>query len=290
MYKIALLGIENSHADAFVEFVNSGFYPDIEIVGAYSDEKEALDNFTEKYNVKAMSSYDELVGKVDGIMITARHGKNHFLYAKPYMQSGIPMFIDKPITCSVEDAEQMVKMAKENGVRFCGGSTCGFVKEVNDMQKIVSEEKNGRCIGGSIIVPLCFRDQYGGFFFYAQHLVQVLINVFGGEVEEVYAVKGKNYNYTVMFKYKNFVISGNFADTDDTKMYYFHITAYGTKNAESTCFDVVKDDFHHEMKDMLDLLNGKDQKQSYEDFILPVYVMNSIIKSVETGNWVRVKE
>ena len=63
-----------------------------------------------------------------------------------------------------------------------------------------------------------------------------------------------------------------------------------TKSAESRCFDVVKEDFHHEMKDMLDLLNGKAQKQSYEDFILPVYIMNAILKSVKTEKWVKVKE
>ena len=289
MFKIAILGVENSHADAFAEFIKGGLYPDVEIFGVYSDEKDALDNFAAKYGVKAMTDYAELVGKVDGIMITARHGKIHYLYAEPYMKTGIPMFIDKPITVSVEDAENLVASAKKYGVRLCGGSTCGFVEEVKEMREIMRNGSIGKCIGGSVIAPLCYSEQYGGFFFYAQHLVQILINVFGTGVEDVYAVKDKYHTYTVMFRYKNFIVSGNFAGLDYSKMYYFDVTAYGSEKVESRNFDIEKNDFHHEMTDMLDLLNGKPQKQTFEEFIYPVYLLNAIEKSAKINGWVKVK-
>lgn len=289
MFKVALLGIENSHANAFVEFVQEGLYPEVEIVGAYSPDKEALDYFTDKYKIAKMPSYDSLVGKIDGVMITSRHGKYHFEFAKPYMESGIPMFIDKPITVSIEDAEEMVKLAKKHGVRFCGGSTCGFVKEVQEIGAIVKNQEIGKCIGGSVIVPLCYKEEYGGFFFYAQHLVQVMLNVFGFGVKEVLASKDENNGYTATFKYDDFVVNGIFSETGFTNMYYFHVTAYGKDKVESRLFDVEKSDFKHEMNDMLALLKGQAQKQTYEDFIFPVYVMNAVEESAKTNKWVKVK-
>ena len=38
MYKIAILGCENSHAKNFLDLISKGLYPDIEVVGVYSNE------------------------------------------------------------------------------------------------------------------------------------------------------------------------------------------------------------------------------------------------------------
>ena len=129
MYKIAILGCENSHADSFLNLMKEGLYPDIEVVGVYSDEEEPPKKLHDKYGVAIMDNYDSLVGQVDGIMITARHGDNHYKYAKPYLSSGIPMFIDKPITCDENEAVEFMKDAKNNNVRFCGGSVCPSLDE-----------------------------------------------------------------------------------------------------------------------------------------------------------------
>ena len=136
MYKIAILGCENSHADAFINLIkNNEKYADIEVVGVYSNEPEAMQKLNEKYGVYMASDYTEFVGKVDGIMITARHGANHYKYAKPYISSGIPMFIDKPITCDEAEAVQFMKELKANGVRVTGGSTCIHVPYVKELKR-----------------------------------------------------------------------------------------------------------------------------------------------------------
>ena len=106
MYKVAILGCENSHANQFLKAVlNENLVSDIEFVGVYSHEPEAAAKLNELFGVPVAQSYDEFVGKVDGIIVTARHGDNHYKYAKPYLDSGIPVFIDKPITCTEEDAK-----------------------------------------------------------------------------------------------------------------------------------------------------------------------------------------
>ena len=93
--KIAILGVENSHADAFGQLVKENpKYSDIEIVGIYSDDEEATKRIIDAgYATYAAKSPDEFVGKVDGVLVTARHGNNHYKYARPYIASGIPMFI-----------------------------------------------------------------------------------------------------------------------------------------------------------------------------------------------------
>ena len=123
MYKVAILGCENSHANAFLRAViEEKVVDDIEFVGVYSDDPAAAQKLHDMFGVPAAERYDEFVGKVDGILITARHGDNHFKYAKPYIESGIPMFIDKPITCSEEDAQEFMGLLKQHNIRVSGGS------------------------------------------------------------------------------------------------------------------------------------------------------------------------
>lgn len=72
----------------------------------------------DKYGVYVATSYDEFVGKVDGIIITARHGDNHYQYAKPYLQCGLPMYIvtSHPFhkSCASEvKASQIANMSRD---------------------------------------------------------------------------------------------------------------------------------------------------------------------------------
>ena len=41
MYKIVILGCENSHANNFLRLIAEGHYPEIEVIGIYSNEPEA---------------------------------------------------------------------------------------------------------------------------------------------------------------------------------------------------------------------------------------------------------
>ena len=189
MYKIAILGCENSHAKNFLDLIKLGEYPDIEVVGVYSEEIEASQKLNDQFGVKIMSDYSELVGQIDGLMITARHGSNHFKYAKAYLGDGIPMFVDKPITCSIDDAAEFMKLAKENNVRFCGGSTCQALKETLELAKCVREEQCGVLKGGSIVCPIQLESVYGGFFFYAQHLIDIMTTIFGEQVLKIRATQ-----------------------------------------------------------------------------------------------------
>ena len=84
MKKIAILGCENSHADQFLNFITKmPEFADIEIVGIYSDESAPTERLSKIFSVEKLENYDSAVGKVDGIVITARHGDNHMKYALP---------------------------------------------------------------------------------------------------------------------------------------------------------------------------------------------------------------
>ncbi len=279
MFRVAILGCENSHANSFLkQIIKDKRYSDISFVGVYSDEEAPCQKLHDEFGVYVMKSYDELVGQVDGIMITARHGGNHYKYAKPYLASGIPMFIDKPITCDGAEAVEFMREAKKYGVRLCGGSSCGYLPGVKQMAKKIKEGAYGTVRGGNVCAPLAMQSPYGGFYFYSQHLVQMMTAIFGNEVEEVAAIDVGN-EAAFVAKYKDYPITGSFS----SEGWYYHAVVYGGKDLNADKFEFTSYPFECELDDMHDLLLGKDMKESYDDFIRPVFILNALDASMKSG-------
>ena len=276
MYRIAILGSENSHADSFLKIINES-YTDIEVVGVFSEEEEANKRMKENFGVYCAESYDEFVGKIDGVVITARDGKNHYKYAKPYISSGIPMFIDKPITSDEGEAVQFMKELKAAGCRITGGSICPLADEIQELSEVVKNETEGKVFGGYLRAPVSMVNNYGNFFFYAQHLAECTQKVFGYFPNSVMAnVNGVSNN--VVVKYDNYDVVMNYVDGN--YMYYASVSA--EKKVVGGQF-VLTNLSAREFGNFYKLLKGEPQEASYRQFIAPVFLLAAVERSINSG-------
>lgn len=277
MYKIAILGCENSHANAFLDFiVNQKRGVDIEVVGIYSNEEEAARKLHEQFGVPVADSYDAFVGKIDGLIITARHGDNHYKYAKPYLDSGIPMFIDKPITVSEQDAVDFMWELKERKIPVSGGSMCIYDAHVQELKKLVAEESCGKVFGGYLRSPISMNNIYGGFFFYAQHLVHVMCEIFGYDPQSV-QIFPNGEAYTCVFRYENYDVTAHYVDSN--YHYYAGVScAEGFKGSEYKLDQCAEKEFDA----FVNILQGGEQEWSYEDFFAPVFILNAMYRSLQS--------
>ena len=278
MYKIAILGCENSHADAFLGLIKDGKYPDVEVLGVYTNEPEAEERMQKNFGVYCAKSYDEFVGKVDGIVITARDGRNHYKYAKPYIASGIPMFIDKPITSDEDEAVTFMKDLKSHGCRVVGGSSCPHAPLLHELREKIASGECGKVYGGYYRAPVSMTNNYGNFFFYAQHLTEVLESVHGYNPTSVMThVNGNVITGTV--RYPEYDVSFEFVDGNYT--YAAYISA--EKGMFGGTYPVTGDLYPVEFGEFYDLLAGGKQHKSYEDFMAPVRLLCAIDRSLASG-------
>ena len=285
MYKIAILGCENSHADAFLSLLAEGRYPDITPIGVYSNEEEPPRILNEKYGVPILSSPEEAVGRVDGVMITARHGGLHSVYAAPYLDAGIPMFIDKPITAEEKDGLRFMAQCKKRGVRLCGGSTCANLRETVALARAVKTGEMGALLGGHIVCPIQRNSPYGGFTFYAEHLVDVMLRVFGKGVRRVRVEKSPD-AWNVLADYGDYAVAGTWGEG----ISYYSVSLLGKKGIRTETLTFSRESFAHEMDDMAALLRGGAMQKSYEDFLLPVFVIGAALHASESGEWEEVRQ
>ena len=282
MKKIVILGCENSHADMFLGFMKGNEkYADLQVAGVYSDDKTAAEKLAEKYGVKVMSAYDEAVGRVDGVIVTARHGNNHYKYAAPYIKTGVPMFIDKPITVNEGEALKLARECKAAGVRLTGGSTCVHDERVQTLKNEHDDNKDGKTISGFIRCPINLKNNYGDFFFYSEHLVGIMSTIFGYYPESVKAYKNAE-KITVVFRYKDYDVTGLYVDKNN--LYYAMRIAENGVHGEELPINELNPCFKMEFNSFYGLLCGEKQRLSYEDFIAPVFVLNAIQRSLDSGN------
>ena len=284
MFKIAILGCENSHADMFLRIIKNESYDDVEVVGVYSYDPAESEKLNQKYGVYAAQEFDEFVGKIDGLIITARHGDNHYKYAKPYLDSKIPIFIDKPMTISESEACEFMNLLKENGIPACGGSMCMHSDLVISLKEKIASGELGKVVGGYLRTPLVSDSEHGGFYFYAQHLVQVTCELFGYFPNSVQTLKCGE-KITVITRYDNYDIVGLYVDKNPNWTYSVSVAFEKGFIGEK---DPLTNAGSREFKEFYNILQGKEQHLSYDELFSPVFIMNAIERSLESGKEERI--
>ena len=286
MKKIVILGCENSHADKFLSFLTTEErFADIKVIGVYSEEAEAAEKLNTEFGVPVMASYDAAVGQVDGVIITARHGAKHYEYAKPYIPSGVPMFIDKPITADADEAVTFMRELRAAGVRVTGGSSLRIAPEVQAVAEEARAEVGGKTVGGVVRAPLDPDPAYGGFWFYSQHLVEMIGEIFGRYPKSVRALT-KEKQTEVLFRYEDYDVMGQFSQ----KSWQYFVSRFA--ETKTNACDVTSRGtvwFPIELDLFVSLLAGGEQQVSYEDFIAPVFVIDAIIRAIDSGKEETVK-
>ncbi len=279
MKKIVILGCENSHAKAFLKAIRENEqFRDVEAIGVYSDDTEAMRLLHEEFGVAMMADYAEAAGQVDGVVITARHGDNHYKYAKPYIDSGVPMFIDKPITVREEEAVEFMRRLKASGTRFSGGSSLKQDSYIAELHRDAEEQVGGRTLGGFVRAPYQAENEYGGFYFYSQHLVEMVCEIFGRFPLSVTARKNGTQLH-VLFHYEDYDCVGLYLDRNN-RYYAARVSEAQTKGFE---IPSTNDWYYKEFAEFHELLLGGEQRISHEAFISPVFIMNAIERSLLSG-------
>ena len=286
MVKIAILGSENSHCAGFASVLaprdGEKRFPDIELIGVAGDEASNR-AITDKYDVpRASTDPAAFVGEADAVMITARHGGVHLPYALPYIRDGARLWIDKPITASVEDARELVRLAHEKHLLLCGGSSLAGAEGTVRMKKLVLE-KGEAVTGGHVTAPVNLVNDYGNFWFYSQHLVQMVTEVFGQNIVSVKAER-KGEGVPAVFRYPDFDVTAYFGTG-------YSVTVYlGGHGVACERIDLGGEYFMPELCELADMLREGKVRQTPEELVYPVFIIDALIRSMESGGAETVPE
>jgi len=77
------------------------------------DEARARDT-SERVCTQAICDYRDLLGKVDAVSIVTPTN-HHYSIARDFLAAGVHVLVEKPMTCTVEEADHLIQLAEDNG-------------------------------------------------------------------------------------------------------------------------------------------------------------------------------
>ena len=187
--RIGIIGLDTSHSIAFTKALNA---PDAKpefagfrIVAAYpkgsSDIKSSYERIpgyieeVKKYDVEITNSIEELIQKVDFVLLETNDGKIHLEQALPVFKAGKRMFIDKPIAASLEHTIAIFDASTHYKVPVFSSSSLRYMPGIKD----VAEGKIGKVTGADTFSPCSLEPSHPDLFWYGIHGVEALIAVMG---------------------------------------------------------------------------------------------------------------
>lgn len=165
-------------------------------LAAVSDPVDtALKRAVDAFNVKGYSDYNEMIASPDvDAIVVATPTKTHFEVLMKCLETGKPIFCEKPLTFTVEECQTIMEEVEKRGIYLQVGFMRRFDPGHIAAKKLLSE---GKC-GKPIYIHDCQRDpngpppayvpQSGGLFVdMAIHDLDVARWLMGREITQVYA-------------------------------------------------------------------------------------------------------
>lgn len=187
--RVGIIGLDTSHSTAFVKALNapdagpqfSGF----KVVAAYpkgsseiKSSYERIPLYTEEVKnlgVEIVNSIDELLPKVDYVLLETNDGRLHLEQALPVLKAGKRMFIDKPIAASLTDAIAIFNAAEKYKVPIFSSSSLRYISGLKE----ISEGKIGKVTGADTFSPCHLEPTHPDLVWYGIHGVEILFTVMG---------------------------------------------------------------------------------------------------------------
>ncbi len=91
--------------------------PEVELVGVVDADAETAARIAKEYGCQAFARAEDLLGKVDAVSIVVPT-IYHLDVARPFLEAGVHMLMEKPLAATYADAKTIVEIAERNKVIF----------------------------------------------------------------------------------------------------------------------------------------------------------------------------
>lgn len=193
--KVGIIGLDTSHSVAFTKALNdpdaSPEFRGYRIVAAYpkgsNDIKssvERIPGYTEdvkKLGVEIVNSIDELLERVDVVLLETNDGRVHLEQALPVIKARKRMFIDKPVAASLTHAIAIFAASKKYNTPIFSSSSLRYISGAKE----IADGSVGRVNGADVFSPATIEKTHPDLFWYGVHGVEMLFTIMGTGCKKV---------------------------------------------------------------------------------------------------------
>jgi predicted dehydrogenase len=112
--------------------------PGVKLVGVSDPDPFRQAAVEQDLEVPAFTSPESLLGKVQAVTI-ASPTSHHFAQTKMFLESGVHVLLEKPMTRTLQEAQELVAIAERNGVVLQVGHIVRFYRAVADLKSLIDK-------------------------------------------------------------------------------------------------------------------------------------------------------
>lgn len=155
---------------------------DAEVVGIYDANSEQVSKASEEYSVNAETDIESLLSKCDAVSVAVSTLAHHKI-GMQCLKAGKHIFVEKPITATIPEGEELVKYAKDNGLTIQVGHIERFNPALLAVENYISDpmfiqsdrlaQFNPRGADVAVVLDLMIHD------------IDIILNLVKSEVEKI---------------------------------------------------------------------------------------------------------
>lgn len=118
--------------------------PDVTLAGVCDVLADRAKEVARHCKTKAFTDYRELTKNIDAASIVVP-SEHHFQISKDFLENGVNLLIEKPITTKIEEANRLLEIAKENNLIIQVGHIERFNSAIRTIKSIIKRPRFIEC-------------------------------------------------------------------------------------------------------------------------------------------------
>jgi predicted dehydrogenase len=198
LLRAGIIGLDTSHVVEFTRLLNNPKNgPDLEgvrVVAAFpggstdvASSRNRVEGFTKRlrdeFKVEIVGSIDDLLAKVDVVLLESVDGRPHLSQVLPVLKAGKLVFIDKPIAGSLADVLLIFEFAQQYKTPLFSSSSLRYYPGIG--AAAAKNQKTGAVLGCVTYGPCELEEHHPDLFWYGIHGVEALFTIMGTACDTV---------------------------------------------------------------------------------------------------------
>ena len=286
MVRFGLVGVNTSHAGVFASIFNgtSGREPSLEggrIAAVWGEPAAEAEVLAVAHGIaRVVAEPTAMLGEVDAVLVVddTGGGASHAGLARPFIEAGLPTFIDKPMALDVREAAALFDLADRHGAPLMSASALRFATEVAEVVGRLGEV--GALSSVVSVGP-------GDWYYYGVHAVEMYQTVVGTGASWVHRHGlGERDVAVVGYEPGPAVVVETLRDAS----YVFHLTVYGA-DGWTQCEVVDHEAFYRgAMAAVLEMVRTGRAPVTRQQTLDVLGVLEAGVRSAETGQRVYLRD
>ena len=160
---------------------------DVDIVGIVDTSQKRADEIAARYATTGYTDYRDIIDKIDVVTIAVPTSL-HYEVAKPFLERGIHVLLEKPVAKTLEEATELFEIADKNNAHLQIGHVERFNGAVQEIKKVIKDPLmlefrrvgpfTGRITDAGVVMDIMIHD------------IDIALNLIDSKVKSLKAVAG----------------------------------------------------------------------------------------------------